>query len=381
MSVPLIVHPPIQRVSILRMWISQVEIGASVLWCLRNVCCADEGISVHALRVSVNVDTEGLDSRRHRSQEVLPCRRLGARCCIEVGVFSCAFLEFVWVSLHFPIDFAWFLKGEHGVWSTLSAESACRCSFSLRWWNIPWFEGCFISQRQRRFWQRTIYCALELVWSRRVSAEFVWQFVFHSQCRARVCCFWFLTHTVFCQPMVSVCSWMLVLLGSSDEGFFSPRRERRRQRNRVLLWAGVICTLSSLCWGSNVHMGPTKMLKRPARIVWDRLNKCDDRRARGFWWMNHSLLSISASNITLQCTDVEQASFSCCAMFVEGVRVFHSAFRKWSSVIWQVGHLDSSDHVWRRTCCRSGVLVLLGKAASFNGVELQSTWRTSTQSV
>ena len=31
MSVPLIVHPPIQRVAIPRMWISQVEIGASVL--------------------------------------------------------------------------------------------------------------------------------------------------------------------------------------------------------------------------------------------------------------------------------------------------------------------------------------------------------------
>ena len=31
MSVPLIVHPPIQRVAILRMRISQVEIGASVL--------------------------------------------------------------------------------------------------------------------------------------------------------------------------------------------------------------------------------------------------------------------------------------------------------------------------------------------------------------
>ena len=33
--------------------------------------------------------------------------------------------------------------------------------------------------------------------------------------------FLFLTHTVFCQTIVSVCSWILVLLGSSDEGFFS----------------------------------------------------------------------------------------------------------------------------------------------------------------
>ena len=39
----------------------------------------------------MNVDTEGLDSHRHRSQEVLPSRRLGARCCIEVVVFSVRF--------------------------------------------------------------------------------------------------------------------------------------------------------------------------------------------------------------------------------------------------------------------------------------------------
>ena len=36
----------------------------------------------------MNVDTEGLESHRHRSQEVLPSRRLAARYCIEVGVFS-----------------------------------------------------------------------------------------------------------------------------------------------------------------------------------------------------------------------------------------------------------------------------------------------------
>ena len=39
----------------------------------------------------MNVDTVGLDSHRHRSQEVLPSRRLCARCCIEVGVFSVPF--------------------------------------------------------------------------------------------------------------------------------------------------------------------------------------------------------------------------------------------------------------------------------------------------
>ena len=106
-------------------------------------------LSIHALRFSMNVDTEGLDSHRHRSQEVLTCRRLGARCCIEVVDFFCAFLEFVWVSLHFPSR-CWvvFLKGEHGVWSTLSAESACKMFVLLGMVNhSAWFEGCFISQR------------------------------------------------------------------------------------------------------------------------------------------------------------------------------------------------------------------------------------------
>ena len=58
---------------------------------MRNVCCADDGSSVHPLRFSMNADAEGLDSHRHRSQEVLPSRRLGARCCIEVAVFSLFF--------------------------------------------------------------------------------------------------------------------------------------------------------------------------------------------------------------------------------------------------------------------------------------------------
>ena len=39
----------------------------------------------------MNVDTVGLDSHRHRSQEVLTSRRLGVQCCIEVVVFSVRF--------------------------------------------------------------------------------------------------------------------------------------------------------------------------------------------------------------------------------------------------------------------------------------------------
>ena len=43
------------------------------------------------MRFSANVDTEGLDSHRRRSQEVSPSRRLGVQCCIEVAVFSVPF--------------------------------------------------------------------------------------------------------------------------------------------------------------------------------------------------------------------------------------------------------------------------------------------------
>ena len=95
MSVPLIDHPPIQRVAIMRIWISQIEIGSSDLDVCETFFVQMTGSSVHALRFSRNVDTEGLDSHRHRLQEVLPCRRLGARCCIDVVVSFCAFLEFV----------------------------------------------------------------------------------------------------------------------------------------------------------------------------------------------------------------------------------------------------------------------------------------------
>ena len=129
-------------------------------------------LSIHALRFSMNVDTEGLDSHRHRSQEVFTSRRLGAPCCIEVVVLFCAFLEFVWSRCTFPVDVGWFLKGEHGVWSTLSAESACKIFVLLGMEkNCAWFEGCFISQRfhfseswQRRFCHGSVYCAPELMW-------------------------------------------------------------------------------------------------------------------------------------------------------------------------------------------------------------------------
>ena len=40
------------------------------------------------------------------------------------------------------------LKGEHRVWSTLSAESACKLFVLLGMVNhSAWFEGCVISQR------------------------------------------------------------------------------------------------------------------------------------------------------------------------------------------------------------------------------------------
>ena len=109
----LIVHPLIQRVAIVRMWISQVEIGASVFVdvCETFVVQMKDILSIHALRFSMNVDTEGLDSHRHRSQEVLPCRRLGAQCCIEVVVFSVPFWSSCGSRCTFPVDVGWFFEG------------------------------------------------------------------------------------------------------------------------------------------------------------------------------------------------------------------------------------------------------------------------------
>ena len=73
-------------------------------------------LSIHALRFSMIVDTEGLDSHRHRSHEVLPCRRLGVQCCIEVVVFSVPFGVRVGVAALSQSILRGFLKGEHGVW-------------------------------------------------------------------------------------------------------------------------------------------------------------------------------------------------------------------------------------------------------------------------
>ena len=136
MSVPLIVHPPIQRVAISRMWISQVETGASVLWCLRNVCWADEGYSVHPLRFAVNVDTEGLDSHRRRPQEVSPSRRLGVQCCIEVAVFSVPFgvrVGLAALSQSVLGDF-WRVSTVYG--QHCQQKVLVKYSFSLGWWNV-----------------------------------------------------------------------------------------------------------------------------------------------------------------------------------------------------------------------------------------------------
>ena len=64
-------------------------------------------LSIHALRFSMIVDTEGLDSHRHRSHEVLPCRRLGVRgCCL-----FCAFWSSCGCRCPFPVDVGWFFEG------------------------------------------------------------------------------------------------------------------------------------------------------------------------------------------------------------------------------------------------------------------------------
>ena len=117
----------------MRIWIPQGEIGASGLDVCENVCCADEGSSVYALCFLANVDTEGLDSHRHRSQEVLPSRRLAARCCIEVVVFSVTF----GVCVGLAALSQWMLRGFRRVSTVyvqhLPQKVLVKCSFCLGW--------------------------------------------------------------------------------------------------------------------------------------------------------------------------------------------------------------------------------------------------------
>ena len=95
---------------------------------------------------------------------------------------------------------------------------------------------------------------------------------------------------------------------------------------------------------------------------------------------------VSAHKVTRRCTDVEQVSFLCVLRFFL-LRVLRElqlqcAFWKWSfcCFLGWLWLLFCDFFFWSRTC-ECGVLVLLGKAASLNGVALQSIGRKSTQSV
>ena len=81
-----------------------------------------------------------------------------------------------------------------------------------------------------------------------VSAEFVWQVVFiHSVVRESVLILIFDAYSFLPAHCVGFVLGCWFCWDRPTKVFFSPRRDRRRQRMRVLLWAGVFCTLSSLC--------------------------------------------------------------------------------------------------------------------------------------
>ena len=81
-----------------------------------------------------------------------------------------------------------------------------------------------------------------------MSAEFVWQVAFfRSVARESVLFLIFDAHSFLPAHWVGFVLGFWFCLDRPTKVFFSPRRERRRQRHRVLLWAGVICTLSSIC--------------------------------------------------------------------------------------------------------------------------------------
>ena len=112
MSVPLIVLPSIQRVTILRMWISQVETGASVFFFA--VC----GAFVEQMKEFLFIQCVFQRTWIPRVWTVIAIVR---RKCYRVDVWArgvalrlvsfLCFLEFVWVSLHFPSRFCVVFEG------------------------------------------------------------------------------------------------------------------------------------------------------------------------------------------------------------------------------------------------------------------------------
>ena len=194
MSVPLIVHPPIQRVAILRMWISQVEIGASVLDVYETfVVQMKDILSIHCVfqwtwipRVWKVIAIV----RRKCYRDDVWARGVALR----LVSFSVLFWSSCGSRCTFPVDVGCFLKGEHGVWLTLSAESACKMFVLLGMVNhSAWFEGCFISQRfYCRIMAASVLSRKRLSCTRGnvISKGTCWICLairFHSQCCARVC--------------------------------------------------------------------------------------------------------------------------------------------------------------------------------------------------
>ena len=132
-------------------------------------------------------------------------------------------------------------------------------------------------------------------------------------------CFWFWCTGCVWSPLNRFCSWALVLLIFPAEWFSSD----------------------------------------------DHHDQCFDE------WTN--LFLISGYNVTQRCTNVKQVSFLCvvrCFFVMDFACVpicVSKVFFFW------VGCSDYSVNFWSTTFGGCGVLVLLGKAASFNGVALQST--------
>ena len=165
MSVPLIVHPPIQRVAILRMWISQVEICASVLDVYETfVVQMKEFLFIHCVFQRTWIP---------RVWTVIAvvlrkCHRVDfwARgVALRLVSFLCI-LEFVWVSLR--VSSRCWLMRERGVCVQHFPQTGLvTCSFclgcevvQLGLKDVPYLSVFNVEAWQRRFFHGSVYCGL-----------------------------------------------------------------------------------------------------------------------------------------------------------------------------------------------------------------------------
>ena len=191
----------------------------------------------------------------------------------------------------------------------------------------------------RRFWHRIVYCALEVMWISKGGCEVCLAIRFHSQCCARVS----VVSVFWCTKVCLQAHWVGLVLGfwfcwdpTKVFVFVEDRNVRMGHTKKCVHVLQAFFDIGS----TNAMIDVPEVLMNESQIV----NLCQQH----------------------QCTDVEQACFCIVVWcFVEGVRAFRHAFRKWSSVIWQVGHLHSSDNCLTEDMLSVWCSCLVGQSGVF----------------